>query len=210
MMKNRPIERVYRLVYSDENNEYTDSPFFLAKDEALEYLEKVKEAVRVLYEDDDGICLGGTIELQTIDLNEVEDIDFYADSREISKWVVDEEATRERYLELVECCGIVCHDEIGMWEDKRMNSKINSKFKMIEAYEKDGLIYKIDSNGKLHVFEANGITIGLDMELNDGTKGTAFQLKADGVKNIDILEKMEDIIDKATEMFFEKGGDSVE
>lgn len=91
-----------------------------------------------------------------------------------------------------------------------MNSKINSKFKMIEAYEKDGLIYKIDSNGKLHVFEANGITIGLDMELNDGTKGTAFQLKADGVKNIDILEKMEDIIDKATKMVFEKGGDSVE
>lgn len=111
------IDKIYRLIYSGENGFLTSS-FFTKKEEALNYLSDIKEDIHKLYEDYDNAAhpLGEVIRLQSIDLYEVEDIDFYADDKEVSEWVYDKDFTEDYQKDMAEA-GICTEEVFGMWKD---------------------------------------------------------------------------------------------
>lgn len=116
------LKKIYRFEFkSSITGNALHSPFYKNELDLYDRLDDFKEVVRVDHEGRDMYAFGDTIELQEIDLNEVEDIDYYAKTSVISKIVLDEDATEERRLELSECCGISTRPEdyqIVCWEDK--------------------------------------------------------------------------------------------
>lgn len=112
------IEKIYRLVYVCDDSERCESSFFIDKREALDYLEDMKEDVSELYEHNDNCAhpFGGEIQLQEITLDEVEDIDLYANREVISEWVYDKDFTEDYQKDMAEA-GICTEETFGMWKD---------------------------------------------------------------------------------------------
>lgn len=115
------IEKIYRLIYVCDDSESCESSFFIDKKEALDYLEDMKEDVSELYEHNDNCAhpFGGEIQLEEITLDEVEDIDLYANREVISEWVFDEDFTRTYQKDMANA-GICTEETFGMWEDKNL------------------------------------------------------------------------------------------
>lgn len=112
------IDKIYRLIYVCEDSESCESKFFTNKKGALDYLEDMKDEVGKLYEDNDNGShpFGGAIVLQEIVLDEVEDIDLYAESKDVSEWVFDEDYTM-CYQKDMANAGIYTEELWGMWKD---------------------------------------------------------------------------------------------
>lgn len=112
------IEKIYRLVYVSDDSKDCKSSFFTDKKSAINYLEDMKDDISKLYEEYDN-CehpFGAGIHLQEIILDEVEDIDFFANTEKISEWVFDEDFTRAYQKDMAKA-GICTEETFGMWKD---------------------------------------------------------------------------------------------
>lgn len=116
------LKKVYRFEFNSSITGNTlHSPFYKNEFDAYDRLDDFKEDVRVDHEEWDMYELGDTIELQEINLHDVEGIDYYAKTSVVSEIVPDEDASEERRLELLECCGIFLSPDdyqVVCWEDK--------------------------------------------------------------------------------------------
>ena len=113
------VDKIYRL---ENNIDFMSrititEDFYTSKEEALQQLADLKSEIEEIYADD-GIEYGAHIVLEEIKFIGVEGLDIYTKEIPLSKWVCDEEATKEQWDDMRRDGKEVDESiQIGMWED---------------------------------------------------------------------------------------------
>lgn len=117
----KEVKKLYRFKFHSEITvDCLYSGFYLSDTEAYDHLDSFKEKISENHAEWNRYAIGDTIEIQEINLDEVEDIDYYAESKTVSEIIIDEGASEEKRIELAECCGIVTSPEdyqVVRWKD---------------------------------------------------------------------------------------------
>lgn len=113
------VDSIYRLESRIDfmDNITINDKFYTSKEEALQQLADLKSEIEEVYADD-GIEYGAYIALEEIKFIGVEGLDIYTKEIPLSKWVCDEESTKEQWDDMRRDGKEVDKSiQIGMWED---------------------------------------------------------------------------------------------
>jgi len=145
------VEKLYRLEYKGDDDIYSD--FYSSEEEAIFAVSSFKNDILEYYVDEDGLEVGSEIILHEINIKEVEDIYFYADTTILSTWEVDLLETEDARMDNV----ITSDDHICNWEDsKRMKEVV--QYPILAMEREDHIVIRIpDFNGMTQANELHEV-----------------------------------------------------